>query len=241
MWLYSGPIYYLFNKGVSYFKKNIFHKWFQKESNTYSYLKILRKTNNILLALFSGYMTVFSSYEIYNQLENYSVDEIVCKEYELTENLYNIGWMFYLSKYWEWLDTFFLIMFDKKVTNLHYYHHSSTPFLSYVNTFYQGFSPSYIYAVFWNCLVHTFMYWYYAYPRGVLYKYKKIITQIQIVQHIYMILSTIYIYNYCDWILVKYTVPYYSSVVCYSYYLFKFVMFYFVTYIGQYKNTISSF
>jgi len=235
VWLYSAPIYYVANKATFYFKNNVFNKWFQKESVTHSNLKILRKYNNILLALFSGYMTVISSYEIYNQLETYSSDEIVCKEYGLSENLYNIGRMFYLSKYWEWLDTFFLIMFDKKVTNLHYYHHSSTPFLSYINTFYQGFSPSYIYAVFWNCLVHTFMYWYYAYPKGALQKYKKYITQIQIIQHIYMILSTIYIYNYCDWITIKYMIPYYSSVICYSYYLFKFAMFYFINYIEKYK------
>lgn len=214
MWFLSPVWYYLTVK----FSKKI----------TLPFKKELRKINNISLSVFSGVLCAFSANEIYNQTDELSLEPFVCKRYDSTPSLYIIMLCFYLSKYWEWLDTYFIVHSDKKVTNLHYFHHMSTPSLAYVNTFYKGVTPSYIYACFLNTFVHTFMYWYYAFPDSKLRRYKKVITKVQIFQHVYMLFSVFYIYINCfD---EKIFLAVYMTLVCYFYYFTMFVKFYLNTY-----------
>ena len=189
----------------------------------------VKNIHNFSLSLFSGAITYLSGIEIYNQLPDYSINTIVCTSFQETPSLMFIVYAFYLSKYWEWIDTLFLILKDKRVSTLHYYHHSSTPILSYINTMYISISPSYIYAVFLNCLVHTIMYWYYLFPRGFMRKHKRKITQLQIFQHIYMLLCTVYIGRNCfD---SEKNVVYYTTIGCYSFYFIMFCKFYLKSYI----------
>ena len=221
IWLLS-PILY---KGFVETCENFF-KPFLRNSRL---VEKIKNVHNFSLSVFSGAITILSGVEIYKQLPEYSVDTIVCTYFEPTPSLLFIVYAFYLSKYWEWLDTFFLILKDKKVSTLHYYHHSSTPILSYVNTMYVTISPSYIYAVFLNCFVHTIMYWYYLYPRGFMRKHKRKITQLQIFQHIYMLFCTIYIGKNC--MIEEMMITYYATIGCYSFYFLMFCKFYLKTYI----------
>ena len=209
----------------------LFYAGFVKVSE---YIKIpfqsqLRKLNNIAISLFSSNLCFLSAMEIYNQTDELSLHPFVCKTYEETNTLYIIMYSFYLSKFWEWLDTYFIVHSSKKITNLHYFHHMSTPALSYVNTFYKGVTPSYIYACFLNTFVHTFMYWYYAFPDSRVRKYKKTITRIQIFQHIYMLFSAVYIYINC--MDKKFYLVLYMTLGCYFYYFTMFVKFYLKSYI----------
>lgn len=232
VWFYSPVVY---GTLISLTKNLRFRKWkkYLKDRINLVTLKKIRKINNILLSIFSGGMTFFSALEIREQLKDYTADEIVCKQFTETENLYLIMKLFYLSKYWEWLDTIFLVIFNKHVSNLHYYHHASTPFLSYITVFYQGIVPSYIYACLLNCFVHTFMYWYYAYPLGFLNKYKKWITKIQIIQHTYILLSLSYIYLFCNEVFEEFYIPILVSLICYGYYFVQFTLFY----VNKYRVT----
>lgn len=215
-----------------WFVSPILYTGFVKYAN---YVKIpfrrqLRKINNIALSLFSAGLCGLSAIEIYNQTDELSLHPFVCKVYQETGALYFIMYSFYLSKYWEWIDTYFIVHSSKKLTNLHYYHHMTTPMLSYVNTFYKGVSPSFIYACFLNTFVHTFMYWYYAFPDSKLRKYKKTITSIQICQHIYSFSSSIYIYRNCyD---KAYALAILLNLICYFYYLTMFVKFYLKNYLN---------
>lgn len=186
----------------------------------------LRNIHNFSLSFFSGILTYLSGIEIYNQLPDYSTKSIFCTVFEETPSLMFIVHAFYFSKYWEWLDTMFLVLKDKKVSTLHYYHHSSTPVLSYINTLYVSISPNYIYAVFLNCFVHTLMYWYYLFPKGYMRKYKNKITQIQIFQHFIMLLCIIYSKSECP----TDNLVFYSNISCYSFYLFMFSKFYLKNY-----------
>ena len=196
-------------------------------TNNYLIEKI-KKIHNFSLSIFSGAITLLSGMEIYKQLPDYSLDTIVCTVYEPTPSLLFIIYAFYISKYWEWLDTMFLILKNKKVSSLHYYHHSSTPILSYINTMYLGISPSYIYAVFLNCFVHTIMYWYYLYPYGFMRKHKRKITQLQILQHVYMLFCTVYIGQNC--MIEEMSITYYTTISCYSFYFIMFYKFYITNY-----------
>ena len=217
-WLLS-PILY---KGFFETCKNIIKPYFRDNDA----IQRVKNIHNFSLSLFSGLLTYLSGVEIYNQLPDYSADTIFCTVFEETPSLMFIVYAFYFSKYWEWLDTMFLVLKNKKVSTLHYYHHSSTPVLSYINTLYISISPSYIYAVFLNCLVHTIMYWYYLFPKGFMRKYKNKITQLQIVQHIYMLFCTYYANKNCP--LEK--IIFFSNVICYSFYFFMFCKFYLKTY-----------
>ena len=42
-----------------------------------------------------------------------------------------------------------------------------------------------------NCLVHIPMYWYFAYPKGIMRKFRQLITISQLIQHIIVIISAI--------------------------------------------------
>ena len=220
IWLVSPVLY----KGFNEICKNIIKPNFKDNQ----LIETIKNIHNFSLSVFSGIITYLSGVEIYNQLPDYSINTIVCKEFEQTPSLMFIVYAFYLSKYWEWIDTLFLILKDKKVSTLHYYHHSSTPVLSYINTMYISISPSYIYAVFLNCLVHTIMYWYYLFPKGIMRKHKRKITQIQIFQHIYMLFCTIYIGRNC--IDDVQNVIYYTTISCYSFYFVMFCEFYLKSY-----------
>ena len=86
-----------------------------------------------------------------------------------------------------------------------------------------------------NCFVHVPMYWYFAYPKGALLPYRKNITQLQIIQHIICVLTSIHIYN-----LDNCEQNYYGKELglgLYVMYLLYFVHFYVMAYINK-LNTI---
>ena len=111
----------------------------------------------------------------------------------------------------------------------------STAILVYVNI-YQGIE-SYIYVpLSLNCFVHIFMYWYFAYPKGVLVKFRKIITMSQIIQHVSVLYIAIYV-RYSD----NCKINNYSNgltIMLYSMYFYYFTIFYIVTYFKKEINPI---
>jgi len=71
-----------------------------------------------------------------------------------------IGYVFYLSKYVEFLDTLFLILCDRPVSWLQYLHHIGAVMI--MGCLYYGENPGiWLWACF-NGMIHTVMYYYYA-------------------------------------------------------------------------------
>ena len=100
----------------------------------------------------------------------------------------------YKRQYIEYLDTLFLVLSGKSISWLQYTHHASTAILMY-NNMNSTISPYVSLFVMMNCFVHIPMYWYFAYPRGLLYHIRQFITVIQIIQHIvavYVLSTTLY-------------------------------------------------
>eukprot|EP01006_Ploeotia_vitrea_P016193 TRINITY_DN46735_c0_g1_i1.p3 TRINITY_DN46735_c0_g1~~TRINITY_DN46735_c0_g1_i1.p3 ORF type:complete len:208 (-),score=85.69 TRINITY_DN46735_c0_g1_i1:66-689(-) len=90
-------------------------------------------------------------------------------------------WAFTLSKVAELVDTVFLVLRNKPVMFLHWYHHTTVLlFTWYANSW--RFSTGWWFGIV-NAFVHTVMYWYY-YRRacGVKLSYDKLITKIQLGQ-----------------------------------------------------------
>lgn len=76
--------------------------------------------------------------------------------------LLHYGWLFFLSRLIEWLDTIFFVLRKKErqVTKLHVFHHSFVPLISWT---YLKYHPGYTVAFFplVNTFVHSIMYTYY--------------------------------------------------------------------------------
>ena len=116
-------------------------------------------------------------------------DENVGKTYD------GVAYYFYLSKYVEFLDTFFLILCNRPVIWLQYLHHIGAP-LDMGLAYHWKVEGAWIFVAF-NGFIHTFMYYYYA---CCIMKWKfplpkHFITVLQIIQFV-------------------------TGLVCYSFYLF---------------------
>jgi len=139
-------------------------------------------------------------------------------------------YVFLYSKYLEWLDTVFLHLSGKRISMLQYTHHMTTVVTLYVN-FMDYVSPCIIVPMGLNCLVHIPMYWYFAFPKGFLYKYRMLITRSQIIQHILVIISAIYTYIMDNCEQNKYGNI--IGLLMYFMYLFYFTVFYINSYLKK--------
>ena len=95
-----------------------------------------------------------------------------------------VTYYFYISKYVEFLDTYFLILCDRPVIWLQYLHHIGAPLDMGVIYHYQ-IEGAWIFVSF-NGVIHTFMYYYYA-CRIMKWEFplpKQLITYLQIIQFI---------------------------------------------------------
>lgn len=155
----------------------------------------LRTIHNIVLSVLSFAMLVGITLGTWDAGKFASIDTLLCSPYTGTKG-YPMAYLatnaFLWSKYLEWLDTLFLQLGGKPISMLQYTHHMTTAFLVWVN-FNNGIITPHVF-IFeaLNCFVHVPMYWYFAYPDGFLKRFRKQITQIQIVQHIICLTTIIY-------------------------------------------------
>lgn len=152
-----------------------------------------RNIHNIFLSILSFIMLVGITYANYRTDKLYPLNTMICKSYEYDKYAFWSAKTCLYSKYLEYFDTLFLHLSGKPISMLQYTHHMSTAFLLYMNSM-DYISPYYFIPMSLNCFAHIWMYWYFAFPKGVLYKYRKMITQFQILQHIICVLVTIYVY-----------------------------------------------
>ena len=161
------------------------------------FMKLGRYNHNMLMTYLSIVMFIMITIGNYqtNKFEN--VYNLLCKSYDNNFYANNGAKLFLWSKYLEYGDTFYLHMSNKPISMLQYTHHMSTGFLMYMN-YYDYLSPHMYIFMGSNCFVHIWMYWYFAEPHGLLYKYRSHITTLQIVQHIICLFTIIVTYNMED-------------------------------------------
>lgn len=136
--------------------------------------------HNVLLCAFSFWTTtnVWSMTAKYLQQ---SVEGVYCDSDLWDAGLSYFGFIFYLSKYWELVDTFLLIWKQKEASYLQVYHHAVTILCAYM----LQVSHSRVTFLFvgLNSFVHTVMYAYFALTViGVRFRAKNLITIMQMVQ-----------------------------------------------------------
>jgi len=157
-----------------------------------SVMKFCRTAHNINLSLLSAAMFFVALVGQVQTDKFASSNAFLCKSYDENWYMNLAGQAFLYSKYIEWGDTLFLQLSGKPISMLQYTHHMSTAILVYVGLDRTIISPHILVFIGTNTLVHIPMYWYFAYPNGFLKRFRRQITQSQIVQHIVCIGTIVY-------------------------------------------------
>lgn len=226
---YASPVLYMIYVEVA---KKVLPLETKATKPTFDSLRLL---HNMGLSITSLVLLVGITYCAFESRKYESVHAALCSPFRNRELVLLVGRCFYLSKYWEWLDTAFLITSGKKISWLQYTHHMSTAILVFVNISPYVSSAS-VLACFTNTFVHVFMYFYYAFPRGFMKQYRQWITTIQIVQHCMCLSGFIYIYFHLDGCATT-PLGIYMALALYAMYLTFFVMFYIVQYVQSGRSS----
>ncbi|OMH82456.1 Elongation of fatty acids protein 2 [Zancudomyces culisetae] len=146
-------------------------------------LKAFSQLHNIFLSIISGLLLILFAEQLVPMLYTNGLFYAICDENAWNKPLEFLYYVNYLIKWFEFVDTFLLVLKKKKTPFLHVYHHSATMFLCYTQL--EG-TPS----VSWlpitiNLFVHVIMYYYYYLTgKGIKVWWKKMVTVIQIAQFV---------------------------------------------------------
>mmetsp|Transcript_18038 Transcript_18038/g.23739 ORF Transcript_18038/g.23739 Transcript_18038/m.23739 type:complete len:231 (-) Transcript_18038:565-1257(-) len=150
------------------------------KSEAFKWFTIL---HSAMLSIFSGWVVYHSYRAVW---KTYSEDGLMTVYCNHDNKLWNNGLgsmaiIFYLSKFYEYVDTWILIIKGKKVSWLQGYHHAiAVPSMWSVTV---SQAPGLVPFICLNALVHTVMYCYYAFAAlGYRSPLKKLITVGQLVQ-----------------------------------------------------------
>jgi hypothetical protein len=199
-----------------------------------SVMSLFRQVHNINLSVWSGIILFLAILGQIQESKFSSSTAFLCDSYNENTLIYISTQLFLWSKYVEWGDTMFLHLSGKPISMLQYTHHMSTAALTYIAFDRTIISPFGLVFVGSNTLVHIPMYWYFAFPKGFLHKYRKLITQSQIVQHIGCLGVISYTMLIDDCEQAEYVNAF--GFAMYSMYLFYFGVFYINTYFSNNKR-----
>ncbi|KAG1733802.1 GNS1/SUR4 membrane protein [Suillus lakei] len=155
---------------------------FMKERPSFK-LQTLFRFHNAFLSIGSLALLLLIAEEVVSVGMDVGTYDSMCAPSSWTDRLELYYIVNYYFKYYEFLDTLFLVLKKKPLTFLHVFHHASTALLAFVQL--NGkLSPSWT-IVSINLLVHVVMYYYYyATAGGAKFWWKKYLTAMQIIQFI---------------------------------------------------------
>jgi hypothetical protein len=124
-----------------------------------SWLESFRLLHNVALALVSFWMFVVMTSSIYSDGRLSSWHSMACQMTPMKGAYGFVNAVYLVSKWWEWVDTYLLVLSQKPVITLHWFHHMTTFTMAALTHNFPvgGFALI-------NCLVHTVMYMHYAKP-----------------------------------------------------------------------------
>ncbi|KAK4515996.1 Pre-mRNA-splicing helicase BRR2 [Mucor velutinosus] len=146
-------------------------------------LQKLFQLHNLLLTVVSAALLMLVVEQIFPQLYHHGLLYAICSPRNWTQKLELLYYLNYLVKYWELIDTVFLVLKKKKLEFLHYYHHSLTMVLCYTQL--NGQTTVSWVPITLNLMVHVLMYYYYfRTAAGAKIWWKKYLTTLQIIQFV---------------------------------------------------------
>ncbi|KAK4509563.1 uncharacterized protein ATC70_007916 [Mucor velutinosus] len=168
--------------------------------------KMLNQVHNAFLTVVSFVLLVLLIEQLVPQLVNRGLYYTICSEEAWTQELELLYYLNYLVKYYELIDTVFLVIKKKKLDFLHYFHHSMTMALCYTQLV--GRTTVSWVPIVLNLTVHVLMYYYYyRTASGVKIWWKQYLTTMQIIQFvidlvvIYTCTYSYYAYTYTSFML----------------------------------------
>ncbi|OAC98907.1 hypothetical protein MUCCIDRAFT_85454 [Mucor lusitanicus CBS 277.49] len=162
--------------------------------------KMLNQLHNAFLTIVSLVLLVLLIEQLVPQLVNRGLYYTICSEEAWTQELELLYYLNYLVKYYELIDTVFLVVKKKKLGNavfphsvdgwltfraefLHYFHHSMTMALCYTQLV--GRTTVSWVPIVLNLTVHVLMYYYYfRTASGAKIWWKQYLTTMQIIQFV---------------------------------------------------------
>jgi len=149
-------------------------------------MKYFRVVHNFILCFGSLLMFLGLAKEMYLVWQLYGWEALFCdcnSRQKTTGNLYFWYYVFFLSKFYEFIDTAILILRKRETSFLHVFHHFITAFMCWLGLHTQMSSQWLV--VLLNSNVHIFMYYYYlAATLGSDVWWKKYLTSVQIIQFV---------------------------------------------------------
>jgi fatty acid elongase 3 len=158
--------------------------------------------HNFFLCFWSLYMVIQTGRWVYDEGSTHGWEGLFCDSAALWNSFesrpYFYFYMFYISKYYEFIDTIILILRRKKLLTLHVWHHITTS-LMHSMTYYHFVGVVWI-GVMLNGTIHVFMYFYYGASELFSYQpwWKRYLTKAQITQF-YLGLLISYGWVYFKW------------------------------------------
>ncbi|KAI9298044.1 GNS1/SUR4 membrane protein [Neoconidiobolus thromboides FSU 785] len=157
-------------------------------------LNFLFRAHNLFLTLVSLALLLLFIEQILPVIVNDGLYYSLCNQAAWTQKLQLLYYLNYLTKYYELVDTLFLVVKKKPLAFLHYYHHSLTMVLCYTQL--NGKTPVSYVPITLNLAVHVLMYFYYYLATfGGKIWWKKYVTVFQITQFV-IDLAAVYFCTY---------------------------------------------
>jgi len=192
----AGMCFYLLSKPIL---KQICKRFgFNGKSQAMKYFVTV---HSALLSIYSAWTVFFAYKAVFKTYAEYGWMTVYCN----TDNrLWNNGLgvvsiLFYISKMYEYVDTWILIIKGKKVSVLQGFHHAIAVPCMWAQAITQ--SPGIVPFVCFNGLIHTFMYCYYAFAamgyRSSLKRYLTTGQLVQFVSGISMCMPYYYLGDHC--------------------------------------------
>jgi hypothetical protein len=183
--------------------------------------------HNALLCVFSLLCCLNTAPIVYSLLRQYGWEDTVCNHLQkIYEGPYGFwSHLFYLSKFYEFIDTWIVIARGRRPITLQVYHHMGAVLGMWMITVTKS-TGGFFFVVF-NSFIHTIMYFYYASSTlGLQFSGKFIITILQMVQFLTgnsLVTAQLLLWHKCmrleDKICIVYHVVY-TSVLFYMFYQF---------------------